>query len=39
MAPKKKLHLNFFEMACNSAHMGLGMWKSVAFDYPTLVDS
>ncbi|EXJ82049.1 hypothetical protein A1O1_08118 [Capronia coronata CBS 617.96] len=28
MAPKKKIHLNFFEMACNSAHMGLGMWKN-----------
>lgn len=27
MAPKKQLKLNFFDMACNSAHMGIGMWK------------
>ncbi|EHL01386.1 putative monooxygenase moxC [Glarea lozoyensis 74030] len=27
MVPKKKLHLNFFDMTCNSAHMGVGMWK------------
>jgi hypothetical protein len=26
MAPKK-IHLNFFDMVCNSAHMGIGMWK------------
>ncbi|PVH99764.1 putative monooxygenase moxC, partial [Periconia macrospinosa] len=25
--PKKQLKLNFFDMACNSAHMGIGMWK------------
>ncbi|KAH8657099.1 putative monooxygenase moxC [Tricladium varicosporioides] len=27
MAPKKQLRLNFFDMTCNSAHMGIGMWK------------
>jgi hypothetical protein len=27
MAPEKKLHLNFFDMACNGNHMGVGMWK------------
>ena len=27
MAPKKQLKLNFFDMTCNSAHMGIGMWK------------
>ena len=32
MAPNKKLMLNFFEMACNSAHMGLGMWKYVVLE-------
>jgi hypothetical protein len=26
MAPKK-IHLNFFDMVCTSAHMGIGMWK------------
>ncbi|ETN38230.1 uncharacterized protein HMPREF1541_06261 [Cyphellophora europaea CBS 101466] len=28
MAPKKQLKLNFFDMTCNSAHMGIGMWKN-----------
>ncbi|RDW57187.1 hypothetical protein BP6252_13835 [Coleophoma cylindrospora] len=27
MAPKKMLHLNFFDMSCNGSHMGVGMWK------------
>ena len=27
MAPKKMIHLNFFEMACTGSHMGIGMWK------------
>ncbi|RDW73034.1 bacterial luciferase-like protein [Coleophoma cylindrospora] len=27
MAPKKQLHLNFFDMTCNGSHMGIGMWK------------
>ncbi|KUJ08659.1 bacterial luciferase-like protein [Mollisia scopiformis] len=35
MAPKRKIHLNFFEMAYNNAHMGLGMWKLPQDSQPT----
>ncbi|KAH8678281.1 luciferase-like domain-containing protein [Xylariales sp. PMI_506] len=29
MAPKKQLHLNFFEMSCTGAHMGIGQFKTL----------
>ena len=27
MAPKKQIHINFFEMCITGAHMGVGQWK------------
>ncbi|KFA70209.1 hypothetical protein S40285_04419 [Stachybotrys chlorohalonatus IBT 40285] len=33
MSPKK-IQLNFFEMACKGAHMGLGMWKNPGDSQP-----
>ena len=27
MAPKKQIHINFFETACTGSHMGIGQWK------------
>lgn len=28
MTAKKLLHINFFEMSCTGAHMGIGQWKN-----------
>jgi hypothetical protein len=30
MAPKKQIHINFFETACTGFHMGIGQWKDPA---------
>lgn len=27
MAPKKHIHLNFFDLACTSTHLGIGQWR------------
>jgi len=27
MAAKKQIHLNFFDLACTSTHLGIGQWR------------
>jgi alkanesulfonate monooxygenase SsuD/methylene tetrahydromethanopterin reductase-like flavin-dependent oxidoreductase (luciferase family) len=39
MAPKKQVHINFFETACTGSHMGIGQWKDGARDNSRTKDS
>jgi alkanesulfonate monooxygenase SsuD/methylene tetrahydromethanopterin reductase-like flavin-dependent oxidoreductase (luciferase family) len=39
MAPKKQIHINFFETACTGSHMGIGQWKAGEADNSRKKDS